>query len=58
MNVGKILARLQECPLEGWDEEFVDSLTEKHDERGDDMRLTPRQAEQLDRIQRKYLKED
>lgn len=48
------LAKLLGCDLAEWDQDFVDDLVKKLDRRGNAMKLTALQEEQLDRMRRQY----
>lgn len=50
----KTLARLQDCDLSAWDQDFVDDLVKKLGKHENRTTLTPRQWEQLERMKGQY----
>lgn len=51
----KTLSRLVDCDLNEWDRDFVDSMIKRVGRYGRETSVSPRQWEQLDRMERQYL---
>lgn len=57
-ELDSLLAKLLDCDLSDWDQDFVDDLTKRVD-KGTIKTVTPRQWEQLERMKGQYnVKED
>lgn len=55
IELDKLLGKLQDADLSEWDQDFVDDMAKRLGQRKDKMTVTPRQWEQLQRMERQYL---
>ena len=53
-DLDKLLAALQGCDLQRWDEAFVNDLTDRIEKYGDRIRVSALQWEQLERMRSQY----
>jgi hypothetical protein len=51
----RLLARLCNCDLSEWDQDFVDDQIKRLGRYGEDTTFSARQLDQLDRMERQYL---
>lgn len=54
-SLGRLLAALDECDIDGWDRQFLDSLEARVENPLAFRPLTARQSEELNRIEDRYL---
>lgn len=54
-RVDRLLARLCNCDLGEWDQDFVDDQIKRLGYFGEDTAFSARQLDQLDRMERQYL---
>lgn len=54
-ELDKLLAKLMDCDLGEWDQDFVDDMAKRLKKYEGNLTVTPRQWDQLQRMEKQYL---